>query len=186
MLSAPAEPTKAYVASMLDEVPVLEVVVGATVELGRTVAAQITWDGQDRHGSTWHQEVSSSSPRSTEQGRIRSRSSTYRLSAERHVLRLRDSSSAAGRRLVLPIEVRVRDDLVRRRRAPRALILRRVRVTDERHIVATRKSAMDRGPDAGIRLRAGHDQASDFSLGQYLLQVGVLEGVAERLVHQRF
>ena len=63
-LPGPAEPTKAYVASMLDEVPVLEVVVGATVELGRTVAAQITWDGHDRDGSTWHQEVSSS-PRST-------------------------------------------------------------------------------------------------------------------------
>src|SRR6266540_3501793 len=128
----------------------------------------------------------SSSPRSTSRAGSGPGRRPTGSAAERHVLRLRDSSSAAGRRLVLPIEVGVRDDLVRRRSAPRALILRRVRVTDERHVVATRKSAMDRGPDAGIRLRAGHDQASDSSVGQHLLQVGVLEGVAERLVHQRF
>lgn len=44
---------------------------------------------------------------------------------------------------------------------------------------------MDRGPHAGTRLRPGHAQTSDSSLGQHLLQVGALEGVAERLVHQR-
>jgi len=65
-------------------------------------------------------------------GAIRSREVAVAGSAgERHVLRLRDRGGAAGRRLIPPIEVRVRDDLVRRRSAPCALIFGRVRVADE-------------------------------------------------------
>ena len=91
-----------------------------------------------------------------------------------------------GAVLVPPVEVRVRDDLVRRRRAPVALVLGRVRVTDERHVVAARERAVDRGADAGVGLRAGDDEVSDAGPGEHLLQVGGLEGVAERLLHQRF
>jgi hypothetical protein len=53
---------------------------------------------------------------------------------ERHVLCVLDSDLTARCRLVLPVEVRMRDDLLRVRSAPRTVVLRGVRVADERHV----------------------------------------------------
>ena len=77
------------------------------------------------------------------------------------------------------------DDLVRRRRAVLAQVLGRVRVADQRHVVAADEGAMEGGADALVGLGAGHDQAPDAGLGEDLLEVGVLEGVAVALVHER-
>ena len=51
---------------------------------------------------------------------------------------------------MLPVEVGVGDDLVRRWCAPRAAVTRRVGVSDERHVVAAGERAVDGGPDAGV------------------------------------
>ena len=72
----------------------------------------------------------------------------------------------------------MRDGRFWRRSAPGGQVICRVRVADERHVVATCESPVDRGPDAGIRLRASHNQASDSRAGQHLPQVCALKRVA--------
>ena len=79
----------------------------------------------------------------------------------------------------------MRDDVAGRRRTPGALVAGGVRVADQRHVVPAREGAVDRGPDADVRLGPRDHQAADAGLGQHLLQVRGFEGVAERLVHER-
>src|ERR1700710_669040 len=61
-----------------------------------------------------------------------------------------------------------------------------MRVSDERHVIATRERAVDRRPYAGVGLRAGHDKSTDSSLGEDILEIRVLERVAVRLVNKGF
>ena len=63
------------------------------------------------------------------------------------------------RRLVAPVEVGMRDDLVRRRRSPGRQVLRRVGVADEGRVVASDERAVERRADAGIGLCADDDES---------------------------
>src|SRR5213083_3068547 len=92
---------------------------------------------------------------------------------------------APRRGRVLPVEVGVGDDLVRRRRAPLRAVAGRVRVADENGVVAADQRPVERGADAGVALGASDDQASDAEVGKHRLQVGVLEGVAVALRDDR-
>ena len=89
------------------------------------------------------------------------------------------------RRLVLPVQVRVRDDLLRRRRAPGRLVLRRVGVADEGRVVPPGERAVERRADARIGLCADDDESSDSETRQHVLEGGVLEGVAVVLLDER-
>jgi hypothetical protein len=66
------------------------------------------------------------------------------LAAEVDVLGLDRPGRPAPRRLVSPIQVRVRDHLLRRRRTPWCLALGRVGVADEGRVVAPGKRAVER------------------------------------------
>ena len=79
----------------------------------------------------------------------------------------------------------MRDHLLGWRRPPLALVLGGVGVLDERDVVAAHERTVDRRADAGVSLRAGNHQPSDACLGEHVLEVGVLEGVSVRLVHER-
>ena len=89
------------------------------------------------------------------------------------------------RRLVPPVQVRMRDDLVRRRRPPCRLIPRRVGVVDQGRVVAPDERAVERRADARVGLRADDDEPPDSQARQHGLQGGVLEGVAVVLLDQR-
>src|SRR6266545_1290894 len=92
------------------------------------------------------------------------------------------ATGATGGRLPLPVHVRVGDDLRRvERGTPLARIVGGVSVLDERGVVAPHEGAMQRGPDAGVGLGAGDDEVADLPLGQALLEVRLLERVAEVL-----
>ena len=56
---------------------------------------------------------------------------------------------------------------------------------DQRGVVAAGDGAVQGRADALVGLRAGDHQPADAALGQHRLEVGVLEGVGEPLVHQR-
>src|SRR5580704_6619027 len=81
-------------------------------------------------------------------------------SGEMDVLGLDRPGRPPGCRLVRPVQVRVRDDLVRRGRTPLGLVLRGVRVADQYRVVASGEGSMERGADAGVGLRADDDQPS--------------------------
>ncbi len=65
-----------------------------------------------------------------------------------------------------PVEVRVRDDELRRRRAPRREILGRVRVADEGRVVAADERAVQRRAHTLVRLRADDDETADGEVGE--------------------
>src|SRR5271166_3742935 len=88
-------------------------------------------------------------------------------------------------RLVGPVQVRVRDNLVRRGRAPLGLVLRGVRVADQCRVIAPGEGAVEGRADAGVGLRADDYQPPDAEPGQHVLQGGVFEGVAVVLLDQR-
>src|SRR5439155_8037919 len=77
-----------------------------------------------------------------------------RRAAEVDVLGLDRPRRPPRRRLVCPIQVRVRDDLARRRRSPCRLVLRRVSVADKRRVVPPDERAVKRRADARIGLCA--------------------------------
>ena len=79
----------------------------------------------------------------------------------------------------------MRDHLLRRRRAPLGQVLGRVRVADQRGVVAARERAVQRRADARVGLRAGDDEPPDAEAGQDGLEVGVLERVAVALLDER-
>ena len=91
----------------------------------------------------------------------------------RSARRQRDLAGVEGGRhparsgLVAPVEVGVGDDLLRRRRPPRGQVLGRVRVADERRVVAADERAVERRADAGVGLRAGDDEPADAALGEH-------------------
>src|SRR5271165_1552562 len=89
------------------------------------------------------------------------------------------------RRLVGPVQVRVRDDLVGGRRPPRRLVLRRVGVTDQDRVVPPDEATVERRADAGVGLGAGDDEPPDAEAAKHNLEVGVLEGVGVVLLDQR-
>ena len=60
-----------------------------------------------------------------------------------------------------PVHVRVGDDLVRGRCARRCLVDRRMRVADEKCVVAADERAVDRRADARIGVRADHEEPPD-------------------------
>src|SRR5205085_12421721 len=68
------------------------------------------------------------------------------------------------------------------RRTPRRLILRRVRVADERRVVTAGNRAVQRGANTCVGLSAGDDEASDLEVGEDDLEVRVLERVAVALL----
>src|SRR3954453_12541865 len=91
------------------------------------------------------------------------------------VLRLDRPGRPARGGLVFPVEVRVRDHLVGRRRAPFALVFRGVRVADERRVVAAHERAVEGGTDACVGLRADDEQPADTEVCEHALEGGVLE-----------
>lgn len=70
------EPTRAYVADMLDRNDAVDVTVGRSVQLGLDVAATVAWDGVARDGSRWRQD-GLVLVRFDESGRLRERAATY-------------------------------------------------------------------------------------------------------------
>ena len=97
----------------------------------------------------------------------------------------RPSRPCARSRLVAPVQVRVRNDLIRRRRSPRRHVIRRVGVADKSRVVAPDERAVERRADARIRLCTDHEQSSDLEAREHGLQGGVLEGVAVALLDER-
>ena len=67
------------------------------------------------------------------------------------------SGGPARRRVVGPVEIRVRDDLVRRRRSPLRVVLGGVRVADQRRVVTPDERTVQRRTDTGVGLRANND-----------------------------
>src|SRR6478672_4917690 len=72
-------------------------------------------------------------------------------------------------------------DLVRRRGAPLAEVLRRMRVAHQGRVVAADEGAVQGGANALVGLCAGDDYAPDAAFGEDGLEVGGLEGVAVAL-----
>src|SRR5207253_9638033 len=97
------------------------------------------------------------------------------LAGEVDVLGLDSTGLPPGRRLIFPVQVRVRDDLVWRRRSPLRLIARRVSVADQGGVVSPDECAVDRRPDARIGLCTYDDEPSDSEARQHRLEGGVLE-----------
>src|SRR5262249_28650611 len=87
--------------------------------------------------------------------------------------------------MVAPVEIRVRDDEIRRRRAPRREILGGVRIADERRVIAANECAVQRRADAFVRLRADDDQAADGEVGEDGLERRLLERVRIPLLDER-
>lgn len=86
--------------------------------------------------------------------------------------------------LILPVEVCVIDDLFHRRGTPLRLVTGGVGVRDQGDVVSTGETTVDRGPDAGVRLRTGDDDASGPEALQDVLEDRALEGVAVGLGDQ--
>src|SRR5437773_1897453 len=118
-------------------------------------------------------------------GDERLRAGGLSLDPEIDVLGLDRAGRTPRRRLVLPIEVRVRDDLVGWGRTPSRLVLRRVSVAHESRVVTPYERAVERRADARICLRADHDEPSDSKPRQDGFQSCVLEGVAVVLLDER-
>ena len=71
----------------------------------------------------------------------------------------------------------MRDDELRRRRAPGREILGRVRIADERRVIAADECAVQRRAHAFVRLRADDDEAPDGEVGEDGLERRLLERV---------
>lgn len=84
-----------------------------------------------------------------------------------------------------PVQVGVRDDLVRRRGSPRAVVLRRVGVADGEGVVAADNCPVERGSDALVALGACDDEPPDAEARQYRLERGLVEGVWVAPVDER-
>jgi hypothetical protein len=87
------------------------------------------------------------------------------LLAEVHLLGLDGPRRPARRRLVGPVQVRVRDDRLRRRRSPGRLVPGRVRVTDQGRVVSPGERAVERAADARVGLGAGDHEPPDTEAG---------------------
>jgi glycerate kinase len=124
-------------------------------------------------------------PRGCWPGWRRAPAGPSRRSAEADLAGRDGARRPAGRRLVGPVEVGVRDDVTRCGRAPLRLVLGRVGVADQHRVVAAHQGAVQRRPDARVGLRPGHQQPPDLEAGQHLLEPGVLEGVAVGLLDRR-
>ena len=105
--------------------------------------------------------------------------------AEIDVLGLDRPSRPPRSRLVPPVQVRVRDDLVRRRRPPRRAVLGRVAIADKGRVVPPDECAVERRADACIGLSARDDESADSEARQHGLEGGVLERVAVVLLDER-
>src|SRR5271169_4397081 len=68
----------------------------------------------------------------------------FRTSYRVDILCLDRPARPPWRRLVLPVQVCVRDDLIRRRCPPRRVVLRRVGVADKVHVVTPDERAVER------------------------------------------
>ena len=84
-----------------------------------------------------------------------------------------------------PVQICVRDDLSGRRSTPAGHVFGGVSVGDQESVIASNKGAVQGRANASVRLRADDDEATDAELLQESAQVGVLEGVAVTLVHNR-
>jgi hypothetical protein len=109
-----------------------------------------------------------------------------RFPAEVDLLGLDYLGRPPRRCLIGPIQIRVRDDLVRRRRSPCRAVLRRVGVTDKGYVVPPDERAVDRRADASIGLCANDDELPDTEAQQHGLKGSVLEGVTVVLFEKRF
>src|SRR4029077_1646717 len=87
--------------------------------------------------------------------------------------------------MVAPVASRVRDDELRRRRAPGREILGRVRIADERRVIAANECAVQRRAHTFVRLRADDDEAPDREIGEYRLERRLLERVRIPLLDER-
>ena len=72
--------------------------------------------------------------------------------------------------MIAPVEIRVRNDEFRRRRAPGRKILGRVRIADQRRVIAANKCAVQRRAHALVRLRADDDEPPDGEVREYGLE----------------
>ena len=77
------------------------------------------------------------------------------------------------------------DDLVGCGGAPLAEVFGGVGIADKRRVVASDDRSVECGPDTGVGVRPGDDQAPYLALSKHGLEVGVLEGVAVPLVDYR-
>src|SRR5579862_6012748 len=98
----------------------------------------------------------------------------------------RDRAGRPARGLVVaPVEVRVRDDELRRRRAPRGEILGRMGIAHEGRVIAADECAVQRRAHAFVCLRSDHDEAPDGELAEQRLERRLLERVRITLLDVR-
>src|SRR5438105_12850443 len=83
------------------------------------------------------------------------------LAAEVHILGLNRPGRSPRCGLVGPVQIRVRDDLVRRRCSPCRLVLRRVGVPDKGRAVSPCDGAVERRADARVGLCADAQPSSN-------------------------
>ena len=76
---------------------------------------------------------------------------------EAHILRFDRAGRPPRGLMIAPVEICVRDDQFRRRRAPGREILGRMRIADERRVIAANECAVQRRTHAFVRLRADDD-----------------------------
>jgi uncharacterized protein len=104
---------------------------------------------------------------------------------EAHLGRAHGDRAAVRGAGVVPVQVGVRDHLLRGRHPRLGDVVRGVRVAHQRHVVPAGEAAVQRRPDARVGLRPGDDKVPDPAVGEDLLKPGVLERVAVVLVDER-
>src|ERR1700752_3123165 len=106
--------------------------------------------------------------------------------AEVDFLRADRARSAARRGLVVPVQVRVRDHLIRRRSAPLRLVARRVGIANKCGIVAPNERTVKRRADTGIGLGSDHHEPPDAKVRQHGFECGAFKRIAIVLFDERF
>jgi hypothetical protein len=95
--------------------------------------------------------------------------------AEDDILSLDRAGRSSGRGLVAPVQVRVRDHLLGRRRAPYRVVPGCVCIAHKNRVVASHERTVKSRADAGIGLCADGDESTDSEPRQHGLKISVLE-----------
>lgn len=86
---------------------------------------------------------------------------------------------------MLPVKIRVDDDLTRWRGSPFRTVVRGVSIADKGHVVTSDKGTVQRRADTRVRLGTRNHQASHPEARQHALQNRIFEGIAIVFLDER-